>query len=127
MKSSGFTLVEALVALGILMIVLATVVPLFVSNTRLNTRTEERAQATSAIETVLDDLRASPVNSLPRNGTQDVVTNVGGKNLTVRVTYCLITTQCSDAARMLTAQYLSGTRVVLSAETIFTEVDYVSH
>lgn len=126
MRQQGFTLIEALVALSILMIVLAVVVPTFVSNAQLNTRTEERAQATSAIETVLDDLRTRPVGSLATSGTQDITSNVGGRAMTVRVTYCRLPAQCSAAARMITAEYFSGTKALLTVETIFTEVDYVS-
>ncbi|MDZ7707507.1 MAG: type II secretion system protein [Trueperaceae bacterium] len=61
----GLTLVEALIAVSILTILLAAVIPAFTDALRINTRSEVRSQAVAAAQTVLDSLRAVPPSEWP--------------------------------------------------------------
>lgn len=124
MRDGGFTLIEALVAMVVLTVVLSCVIPMFLGNTRMNTQSERRARAASAVENVLDDLRAQTINT--RSGTQDVSTVVGGQTFTVRLTYCRLPQLCTDNSRMVTATALLGAVSYYEAETVFSEVNYVA-
>lgn len=122
--TAGFTLIEALVALGVLVIILSAIIPLFLSNTRMNTMSERRSRGASAVENVLDDLRAQTINT--KSGTQDISTVVGGQTYTVRVTYCRLPALCTDNSRMVTATAMLAGVSYYQAETVFSEVNYVA-
>lgn len=122
--TDGFTLVEALVALAVLVIVLSAIIPLFLSNTRMNTQTERRSRGASAVENVLDGLRAQTINT--RSGTQDIPTVVGGQTYTVRVTFCRLPALCTENSRMVTATAMLAGVSYYQAETVFSEVNYVA-
>ena len=65
-RRDGLTLIEALVAVSILAILLAAVVPAFTNALRINTRSETRSQAVAAAQTlpalggISGDLRLQP-------------------------------------------------------------------
>ncbi|PNY81167.1 type II secretion system protein [Deinococcus koreensis] len=122
--SAGFTLVEALVALAVLVIILSFIIPLFISNTQLNTRSERRSQAASAVESALDDLRAQTINT--KSGSEDVLKVVGGRTYTVRLVYCRLPALCTENSRMVSATALLDGAPYYEAETVFAEVNYVA-
>src|SRR5690606_39205835 len=84
----GFTIVEALVAIVILAIAMAALIPVFTRNARINSRMELRSGAVSAAQFVLDDLRISQRDNW--NGTWPTAENVtaGSHDYDVTIEVC---------------------------------------
>ena len=57
-RRQGLTLIETLISIVILGILLASVIPAFVTNMQINTDSETRSAAVAAAQSVLDSLRA---------------------------------------------------------------------
>jgi len=127
-QDDGFTLLEAIVALGILAVIMAALLPVFISNLRMNAESERKSQAASAVEHVLDSWRTKKIDSVhfPSTGTQDTTVDIGGVTFNVRLTFCRVSTLCSTNSRMITAEAIVNNKVASSAETIFTEVNYAT-
>ena len=56
-RNAGFSIIEMLVALVILGVALTSILPVFINYANVNRRTEIRAEAVSAAERVMDELR----------------------------------------------------------------------
>ncbi len=125
----GLTLVEALIAISILTILLAAVVPAFVQALRINTDSEERSQAVAAAQTVLDSLRAEPPADWPAysaGGDPPVQQiEVGGRTFDVTVRhqeYCDASGDCFDNAREIDLEVSFRDQVRYRVSTVYTEL-----
>lgn len=123
----GLTLVEVLVAIALLGILMAAILPVFTGNMMSNQVSESRTQANLAISTVFDQMRSQSIAALPQSGSQVKETVVNGQAYKVNITYCRVSTYCSATSRMITAEVKNGAKVIGNAETIFTEVYYESN
>jgi prepilin-type N-terminal cleavage/methylation domain-containing protein len=123
-RHGGFSLVEALVAIAIIGILLAAVVPAFVSNLRINTDNEIRTGAVAASQTVLDRLRVRPKGEWPESGGSLSVSS-HGRSFDVLVTYepfCQGVT-CYSGAEMIEVEVSYGSRSRYTVSSVFTTLD----
>ncbi len=67
MNARGFSLIEALIALSILSVVLASVVPLFITFSRSNLDSQRRTEAIAVAQMVVDELRQQSFEQWPES------------------------------------------------------------
>jgi general secretion pathway protein I len=119
----GFTLLEALVALAILGIALAGLLPAFQTFLDANSVSEERSNAVAAAQQVMELLRQQDPSSLPSSGTSTVETiQVGDHEYEVVATYCAEADYCSTAARHIVLEVSFAGNAVYQVETVFTQL-----
>lgn len=128
-RAEGLTLIEALVAVSILAILLAAVVPAFTNALRINTRSESRSQAVAAAQTVLESLRAQPPSAWPAysaGGDPPVQqVEVGRRTFDVTVRYqeyCDASGDCFDNAREIDLEVSFRDEVRYTVSTVYTEL-----
>lgn len=133
-RAAGFSLIEALVAVAILGVALAAIVPGFVDNLRLNTSSEVRSGAVRAAQQVLEDARSSacfvqrdcdPTQAyLPRSGSSaPLPVWVGGREYRVVTRYCAEAAYCSDTTRHLRVEVNFDGRTVYAADTVYSQLN----
>jgi prepilin-type N-terminal cleavage/methylation domain-containing protein len=119
----GFTLTEALIALSILGVALAGVLPTFLTYSDTNTMNEERSGAVAAAQLVAEGLRQVDPAGLPTTGTSPVqVVRVGDRDYEVTQRYCVRSEFCGADSRHLTIEVRYGGRTVYSVETVYTRL-----
>jgi prepilin-type N-terminal cleavage/methylation domain-containing protein len=119
----GVSLVEVLLALLILGIVLAGMVPSFLAFLDVNTRNEERTGAVQAAQTVLESLRLADPAMLPSGGaSQPQPIRVGERTYQVVTRYCVVSAFCDSDSRHLAVEVLHEGNLLYSAETVFTQL-----
>lgn len=130
-SEQGLTLVEALVALVILLIALATVVPFFLNNQVSTIRNEIRLGAVSVSQRIMDELRRTDAASLPSSGSVTTLPsggtttslNYAGKTYSATITYCQTTTLCDANSRQILVQVFHGGQNVYQVETVYTRLE----
>lgn len=127
-RREGLTLVEALIAISILTILLATVLPAFTNALRINTGSEVRSQAVAAAQTVMDSLRAEPPADWPAYAAGDPPVRqveVGARTFDVTIryqTYCDDDGACFDNAREIDLEVSFRDQVRYRVSTVYTEL-----
>ncbi len=123
-NEQGFTLIEVMIAMIIYLLILASMLPVFVSFTRLNTLTEIRTEAASAGAFVLDQLRLLDPITMPASGSDPAENIVVGTR-----TYSVVTSYCSDVTycntnnnRHILIQASYKGQVFYEVETVFTQL-----
>lgn len=123
MKERGFTLVETLVAMGILSMVVVGVLASFMVQSASNTRSEQRTEAVAVAEQTLEFLRLDDPETMPDSGTTGPqLVNLNGREYEVYTSYCAQSGYCSDTARHLVVQVFLNGREVYDVETIYTQL-----
>ena len=123
MNSRGFTLLEALVAMAILGIALAGLVPSFQSFMDANSLSEQRSNAVAAAQEVMEGLRQLDPSGLPSTGNSSVqAVTVGNHEYEVVATYCVETSYCSSAARHIVLEVSFAGKTVYTVESVFTRL-----
>ena len=118
MSRKGFTLVEALIAVAILGIILAGILPSFISYSRLNTDSEFRTSAVAVAQEVMEDLRQLRLARWPE--TQVVWSrNMGGRDFEVLIEH--EPWEDSSNAREVQLQVTHDDRVLYEVETVYTQ------
>ena len=118
---SGFSLIEALFAMAIISIVIASIAPVFASYTNVNRQTEIRSDAMLVGERFLDDLRQMGINNWPASATVRQTT-VAGRTYDATLTYQLFNQNISNSLTEVSVEVtLNGTTYFI-AETIFTSL-----
>lgn len=123
-RTRGFSLIETLVALGILGVVIAAASASLMQNLYQNHRAEILFEGVHAAQTVLDDLRFEDISTLPKTGTDSprTVTSQSKRQYKVYVTYCKTSQYCSsESVRQLHVRVEFKSRTVYETETVFTE------
>jgi prepilin-type N-terminal cleavage/methylation domain-containing protein len=118
----GFSMMEVLVSLALVGIVSATVSPIFISQSQLNTTSELKMLAIDATDKQIDSLRLVDPATLPSSGSASTGVTVGGKTFSVQASYCVNASWCSAVTRHLkfTTSYRGTTYYV--TETVFTQL-----
>ena len=122
-RSQGFSLVEALIGLAILGIVMAAIIPAFMSYLRVNTQSDIKSGAVTAAESVLDNLRETSLDGWPASGS--VLTTSGGdRQFQVTLIYCTSALPyCSGNARHLEVVARYQGKVYYDAQTVYTKLN----
>ena len=114
-------------ALTIMALLSASVVPTFVGQSRLNTLSEKKTEAVQAAQLVLDDLRVEDISLLPVSGNaspRDVT--AGTRTYQVVVSYCGNPDHCppntSDNTRHLAVAVSLNGEVMYEIATVFTNI-----
>ena len=122
MNKKGMTVIEAVVAMSILSIVMAAVLPAFMTFAQTNARSELRSGAVVAAQQVMDTMRRQQDPSFV--GTHRVDSGLR--------TYDVVTTICAvDSANCMSTQNARHIRLEVryagktyySVETVFTQLD----
>lgn len=122
-RAHGFTLIEAIIGLAILAVVVAGIVPAFMSYLRVNNQSDVRSGAVAAAESVLDGLRQTPIADWSASGT---VQTAGGGDRTFQVTVLYCTSSlpyCSGDARHVEAVVRYRGKVYYDVETVYTKLN----
>jgi type II secretory pathway pseudopilin PulG len=86
-RTGGFGIAEAIVAVAIFAIVIASVAPVLMTLVGTNHRNEQRAEASYAAQRVLDELRQRDFPNWPASGATGTV-NTGQTVYEYELTYC---------------------------------------
>ncbi|MBS3933627.1 MAG: prepilin-type N-terminal cleavage/methylation domain-containing protein [Truepera sp.] len=120
--TKGFTLIEAVIAVAILAIILASVIPAFVNYLNINTASEVRTGAVAVAQRLLDDLRA--VSAWPPSGTVTTVAT-GQRAYSAILTHSQFCYggRCFSGARRVRVEVSYAGRTYYQVETVFTQLD----
>ena len=120
----GFTLLEVLVALGMLALVSSAVAPAFLRYMQHNTRMELKSGAIQASQAVLDRLRLIDPSTLPDDGGDATRTvEVGERDFGVDVSYCTLAEYCpSSNTRHIKVEVTYRGEKIYEVQTIYTKL-----
>jgi len=121
---TGFSLIEAIIAIAIVAILLAGVVPAFVSNLRVNTDSEIRSGAVAAAQTVLDQFRVRPKSQWQTSGSTVTIVSHGRSYdvLAQHGPFCQDGT-CYADSELIELEVSHGGRSRYAVATVFTVLD----
>ena len=123
MSERGFTLLEALIAMAILGIALAGLIPTFQSFMDANSFSEERSNAVAAGQEVMEILRQADPSSLPSSGTSAAqAVTVGNHEYEVVATYCRETSYCTSATRHVVVEVSFAGDTIYTLESVFSRI-----
>jgi len=123
MKSAGFTLTEALIALAILGVALASILPTFLTYQDSNTRSEERSGAVAAAQESMESMRQVDPGLLPTSGSSPVeIIKVGEREFEVVARFCTRNEFCGTDSRHVLLEVFHGGHTIYSLETVYTRL-----
>jgi type II secretion system protein I len=123
MKDKGFTLLEALIALGILSVALVALIPAFQAFLDANSVSEERSNALAAAQQVIEGLRHEDPASLPSSGSSAIqAVTVGHHEYEVVAHYCQDSAYCGSDSRHIVVEVDFAGKNVYTIETVFTRL-----
>ena len=123
MNEKGFSLVEAVCALGLLAIVLLGIVPTIQVLMQANTISEQRSNAVAAAQQVMESLRQQSPSSLPSSGSSSVqIVSVGTRDYEVVAHYCTRSEYCNDDMRQIKLEVGYAGQNVYIVETVYTRL-----
>ncbi len=118
----GFTVVESLVALSILGIALAGILPSFINLMHVNSKSEGSSDSVAAAQLVLERARRTDPASMPTSGSATEAVDVGGNAYDVVTTYCVLNEFCTTASRHVTIEVYHGSSQVYDVEVVYTRL-----
>lgn len=120
-EESGFTLLESLVAMSIMGMLFAGILPAFLLCSQITGRNENRSEAISAARLTIENLREQDIPTLPTSGSTGPVSMiVGGHTYSVLTRYCVDTSLCPAETRHVTVEVSFAGTSVYTLESIFT-------
>jgi prepilin-type N-terminal cleavage/methylation domain-containing protein len=123
MNEKGFSLIESLVALAILGITLAALVPAFQAFLDANSVSEERSNALAAGQQAMEVLRHEDPSSLPSSGSSAAqIITVGAHEFEVITHYCREPSYCGADTRHVVMDVGFAGKDIYQIETVFTRL-----
>jgi len=117
----GFTLIEVMASMTILLIVSAGVAPAFTNFMRFNTSSQLKTEAMAAASRKLDELRLQNPQDMPTSGSTNDLFTVGNRDFDVETTFCERDTFCStNNSRHLKVVISYDSKEVFEVETVYT-------
>lgn len=122
--SSGFTMIEVLVALSLFAIVSAGITPALIHHTRSNTNSVIRTGAIAALQHGMDNLRRMDPSAMPTTGANpSYPLVVGGRTYQVTERFCTDPALCIDAdTRQIRIEVTHLAKLYYAAESVFTRL-----
>ncbi|MBL7661613.1 type II secretion system protein [bacterium] len=119
-NSSGFTLIETMIALSLFGFVIVPIMQSAVQYLRYNTEAEWRTEALQVAQRKLEELREVDPTTLPSSGSQTSSMTAGTRSYSVVTAYCNNSSYCTTNSRHIkvTVSYKSKARA--SMETVYT-------
>jgi len=123
MNQRGLTLIEGLIALGLLSIALISLLPTFQTLIDANTFSEERSNSLAAAQEVMEALRHQDPASLPDSGSSGIqVVTIGNQEYEVVTHFCQRDEYCGPDVRHIVVEVSYAGKVVYAIETVFTRL-----
>lgn len=121
-KEKGFSLIEVLISLGILMLVSTGIFHSLLSNIKLTRNTFYRSQAVQVAQEYLDSLRVENPANLPSSGKTETTINVGERVFNLEVSYCSKENLCGLNTRQIEIDVFYKGVKHFYAETVYTKL-----
>jgi type II secretory pathway pseudopilin PulG len=121
-KNTGLTIIEALIAIVILGIALATIIPSLTAYTKVNTDSEKKGETVAVVQHVMDNLRQKQFTDWPTNGSSYDIAS-GGRTYKAKISWCAKgPTNCytSDSARHVKVEVIYNEKTIYTVETVYT-------
>ena len=123
MSERGFTLLEGLLALAILGIALAGILPAFFGYMNVNTRNEVRTGAVAAAQEQMEALRFADPSALPTSGaTGPSYIGIDDREYELVSRYCIRPEYCTANTRHVLVEVGFGGNVIYQTESVFTKL-----
>lgn len=129
----GFTLIESLVAMLMLLATLGGLIPVFMSYRLAAIDNQIKTGAIAVAQKKLDEIRQTPWDDLPTGTSVNSVTtteNHMGKDYSAVRTYCpngpvgnSLIGQCDAETKAIRIEVLYDTREILEIETVYTKFE----
>lgn len=122
--SSGFSLIEAIIAVSLLGIALAAIVPSFVSYAGVNRDSEIKTQALAVAQEVFDELRwTGTFSNWPASGTLRQISREG-RTFDAVITWCTSELElCDTNIRHVQVEVRFNDRTYFTAQTAYTQFE----
>ena len=121
MNERGLSLLEALIAVALLGVILASLTPVFLTFLDANTRAEERTGAMAIAQQRLEELRRQEPAGLPDSGSSPLeVVIAGDREFEVVTHYCGKPVYCTPDSRHLLVEVSYGGFEIYAVESVFT-------
>ena len=121
--NKGFSLIEAVIAVAILGVLMAGVIPAFMSNLSINGQSERRSEAVALAQQTLETLRGTNMSSLPMSSSTSKTVQVNGRPYGVTTYYCRMAVYCRQgSSRHLAVEIQVSGKKVYEVETVYTNL-----
>lgn len=118
-NQQGFTLLEVLISLSILAIALSSLMPVFASLSKFNTKMDFKTKAIAAGQERLEAIRESDHATIPTSGTVDTNHVVDGTPLIAKTTYCKTSSFCTGDNKHIFVEIMHNGNKIHELETVF--------
>jgi prepilin-type N-terminal cleavage/methylation domain-containing protein len=123
MSERGFTVLESLVALGILGVALAAMVPSFQTFMDANSVSETRSNGLAAAQEVMEILRQQDPSTLPTSGASSPqAVQIGEHVYEVVARYCESSEFCNADSRHIIVEVSFAGKSIYVVETVYTRL-----
>jgi len=122
MNCKGFTLTESLLAVALMGLALAGLMPSFMTYTDANTFSERRSGAVMAGQQVLEQLRRQDPRAMPTGGSSSGSLIIGDLPYQTVTRYCVAPTLCGTESRHVLVEVSYDGQQVYSLETVYTRL-----
>ena len=123
MNSRGFTLLEAVISLAILVVVMAALIPTFQNFLHANTVSERRSNALAAAQVMIEALRHKDPGSLPQTGSSDIeAVAIGEHEYELVAHFCQSSEYCDADSRHIVVEVSFAGKTVYTIESVFTRL-----